>query len=68
MTRTILGIRYSKQFTFVNNILHVKIASKIDKTYYKIFKFKAYNYLISQINLGDIDIKASISNSAIDEK
>ena len=67
-TKTLIGIGYSKEFTLVNNIFDVKITSKIHKTYNKIFKFKASKYLISQINLGDIEIKASnISNSIIDD-
>jgi len=60
-TMTNKGIGYSKNFRLENKVFNTSIVSKISSNYFKIFKFKANNYLTSQINLGDLylDVKNS---------
>jgi len=67
-TLTNKGIGFSKNFRLENKIYNTTIVSKINNNYQKIFKFKANNYLTSQINLGDLylDIK-NVKNETIDD-
>lgn len=67
-TMTNKGIGFSKKFRLQNNVFNSTIVTKMKNNYNRIFKFKASNYLISQINLGDLYLEVkNVKNESINE-